>query len=246
MIKLSQAVIVEGKYDKIRLSSVLDAEIITTEGFRIFKDREKLSFIRQVAQKRGIIIMTDSDSAGFMIRGHLASAVPNENIINVYVPEIKGKEKRKTSASKSGLLGVEGMSEEVILSALERAGISPEKTDTAKERADYKSSKNKSKNESESGTCACNSGGGKKTQDKAARKNDSSDKITPSDLMELGLYGGAMASARRNSLKKRLGLPSSLSSKGFLQAINILYTRDEFIGFLKESEKPEEPKKTDF
>ena len=244
MIKLSQAVIVEGKYDKIRLSSVLDAEIITTEGFRIFKDREKLSFIRQVAQKRGIIIMTDSDSAGFMIRGHLASAVPNENIINVYVPEIKGKEKRKTSASKSGLLGVEGMSEEVILSALERAGISPEKTDAAKDRNDYKSNKNK--NESERVGSACNYGGGKKTQIKAAYRNDNSDKITPSDLMELGLCGGDMASARRNSLKKRLGLPSSLSSKGFLQAINILYTRDEFIGFLKESEKPEEPKKTDF
>ncbi len=244
MIKLSQAVIVEGKYDKIRLSSVLDAEIITTEGFRIFKDREKLSFIRQIAKKRGIIIMTDSDSAGFMIRGHLASAVPNENIINVYVPEIKGKEKRKASASKSGLLGVEGMSEEVILSALERAGISPEKTDTAKDRNDYKSNKNK--NESESSGSACNYGGGKKTQIKAARKNDNSDKITPADLMELGLCGGAMASARRNSLKKRLGLPSSLSSRGFLQAINILYTRDEFIGFLKESEKPEEPKKTDF
>lgn len=210
MIKLSQAVIVEGKYDKIRLSSVLDAEIITTEGFRIFKDREKLSFIRQVAQKRGIIIMTDSDSAGFMIRGHLASAVPNESIINVYVPEIKGKEKRKASASKSGLLGVEGMSEEVILSALERAGISPEKTDTAVD------------------------------------KNGGADKITPADLMELGLYGGAMASARRNSLKKRLGLPSSLSSRGFLQAINILYTHDEFIGFLRESEKSEKPEKTDF
>ena len=244
MIKLSQAVIVEGKYDKIRLSSVLDAEIITTEGFRIFKDREKLSFIRQIAKKRGIIIMTDSDSAGFMIRGHLASAVPNENIINVYVPEIKGKEKRKASASKSGLLGVEGMSEEVILSALERAGISPEKTDAAKDRNDYKSNKNK--NESESGGSACNYGGSKKTQIKAAYRNDNSNKITPADLMELGLCGGAMASARRNSLKKRLGLPSSLSSRGFLQAINILYTRDEFIGFLKESEKPEEPKKTDF
>lgn len=239
MIKLSQAVIVEGKYDKIRLSSVLDAEIITTEGFRIFKDREKLSFIRQIAKKRGIIIMTDSDSAGFMIRGHLASAVPNENIINVYVPEIKGKEKRKASASKSGLLGVEGMSEEVILSALERAGISPEKTDTAVD----KNGKDKDKSD----TSACTHGkSSEKSRDKADHKNGGADKITPADLMELGLYGGAMASARRNSLKKRLGLPSSLSSRGFLQAINILYTRDEFIGFLKESEKPEEPKKTDF
>lgn len=237
MIKLSQAVIVEGKYDKIRLSSVLDAEIITTEGFRIFKDREKLSFIRQIAKKRGIIIMTDSDSAGFMIRGHLASAVPNENIINVYVPEIKGKEKRKASASKSGLLGVEGMSEEVILSALERAGISPEKTDAAVD----KNGKDKSD------TSACTHGkSSEKSRDKADHKNGGADKITPADLMELGLCGGAMASARRNSLKKRLGLPSSLSSRGFLQAINILYTRDEFIGFLKESEKPEEPKKTDF
>ena len=126
MIKLSQAVIVEGKYDKIRLSSVLDAEIITTEGFRIFKDREKLSFIRQVAQKRGIIIMTDSDSAGFMIRGHLASAVPNENIINVYVPEIKGKEKRKEKPSKEGYLGVEGISDEEIINAIKRSNATIE------------------------------------------------------------------------------------------------------------------------
>lgn len=232
MIKLYQAVIVEGKYDKIRLSSVLDAEIITTEGFRIFKDREKLSFIRQVAKKRGIIIMTDSDSAGFMIRGHLASAVPNENIINVYVPEIKGKEKRKAAASKSGLLGVEGMSEEVILSALKKAGVSPENADTFINKND----KDKDKDKSDTSACTHDKNS-EKSRDNAAHKNGDSDKITPADLMEFGLYGGSMASSRRNAVKKRLGLPSSLSSKGFLQAINILYTKDEFISLLEELEK---------
>lgn len=123
MIRLKQAVIVEGKYDKIRLSNFVDAEIITTDGFRIFKDKQKRELIRKVAEKKGIIILTDSDSAGFMIRGHLSGITDPKNIINVFVPEIKGKEKRKTTQSKQGFLGVEGLSEQIITEAFLKAGI---------------------------------------------------------------------------------------------------------------------------
>ncbi len=123
MLHIDKTVIVEGKYDKIKLSNILDTEIITTDGFAIFKDKQKTELIRRAAENKGIIIMTDSDSAGFLIRGHLKSVIPNDKIINVYIPEILGKEKRKAEASKEGLLGVEGVSEQVILDALLRAGV---------------------------------------------------------------------------------------------------------------------------
>ena len=129
MIKLKQAVIVEGKYDKIKLSSIIDTLIIETDGFQIFKDKEKLGYIRLLAETRGVIIMTDSDSAGFLIRSHLVGSVKDGEIINVYIPDIKGREKRKEKDSADGLLGVEGMSEEVILSALSAAGVTGDKTD---------------------------------------------------------------------------------------------------------------------
>lgn len=123
-IKLTEAVIVEGKYDKIKLSNILDAFIIETNGFAIFKDKFKLSFIKKLAKERGIIILTDSDHAGFMIRNYISSGVPKEQIKNVYIPDIFGKEKRKDTPSKEGKLGVEGMTKEVILASLEKAGIS--------------------------------------------------------------------------------------------------------------------------
>ena len=123
MIRLKQAVIVEGKYDKIKLSNFVDAEIITTDGFRIFKDAQKRDMIRRIAEKNGIIILTDSDSAGFMIRGYLSGITSTENITNVFVPQIKGKERRKTIASAEGTLGVEGLSEQVITEAFLKAGV---------------------------------------------------------------------------------------------------------------------------
>lgn len=123
MIKLKQAVIVEGKYDKIKLKSIIDAPIITTDGFGIFKNREKMALIKSLAQKRGIIIMTDSDSAGFMIRKKICGSVNSGRILNVYIPDIFGKERRKTHSSKEGKLGVEGVPKDVILTALKRAGV---------------------------------------------------------------------------------------------------------------------------
>lgn len=123
MITLNQVVVVEGKYDKIKLVNFLDAEIVTTDGFRIFKNRDKMAMLRKMAEKRGIVILTDSDSAGFVIRNHLCGSIDNNLITNVFIPEIKGKERRKTEPSKQGLLGVEGVTEEVILNALQKAGV---------------------------------------------------------------------------------------------------------------------------
>lgn len=127
-IKLTEAVIVEGKYDKIKLSNILDAFIIETNGFAVFKDKTKLSFIKKLAKERGIIILTDSDHAGFMIRNYISSGVPKEQIKNVYIPDVFGKEKRKNAPSKEGKLGVEGMTKEVIVEALSKAGITSSKS----------------------------------------------------------------------------------------------------------------------
>ncbi len=126
MIKIRQAVIVEGKYDKIKLESILDTVIIPTDGFGIFKDKEKQKFIRALAENRGIVIMTDSDSAGFVIRSFLSGIVKPEQMTHVYIPDVLGKEKRKAEPSKEGKLGVEGVSTKTILDALEKAGITGE------------------------------------------------------------------------------------------------------------------------
>ena len=130
MIRLKTPVIVEGKYDKIRLSNIIDAPIFTTDGFRIFKDKEKIEFFRAVAEKSGIIILTDSDSAGQMIRNHLKKAIGDTHIYNVYLPEILGKERRKSHPSKEGLLGVEGTDDAIIIKAIER--FTAEKSDGKK------------------------------------------------------------------------------------------------------------------
>lgn len=122
MLKIKEAVIVEGRYDKIKLSGVVEAPIVETNGFRIFKDKEKQSLIRQIAEKRGILIITDSDSAGFVIRNFLKGIIPDTRIKQCYIPQLKGKEKRKDKPSKEGFLGVEGVSDDVIISAIKNSG----------------------------------------------------------------------------------------------------------------------------
>ncbi|MCM1529569.1 MAG: DUF4093 domain-containing protein [Alistipes sp.] len=131
MISLNEAVVVEGKYDKIRLSSVVDAVIIVTNGFRIFKDAEKLALIRYYAEKTGIIILTDSDSAGRKIRGYIKGAVKNGTVKNVHIPDIFGKERRKEKPSAEGKLGVEGIDTDVLLEAFRRAGVTSAERKTA-------------------------------------------------------------------------------------------------------------------
>ena len=123
MIKLKQAIIVEGRYDKITLSNLVDAVIIPTNGFSIYKDNETAELIKMFARKTGVIILTDSDSAGIQIRNRLKSIIGEGKITNVYIPEIRGKEKRKRVPSKQGLLGVEGMTKETLFEAFARAGI---------------------------------------------------------------------------------------------------------------------------
>lgn len=138
MIKTDKAVIVEGKYDKIKLESVLDAVIIPTDGFSVFNDKEKLRLIRNLAKTRGIIILTDSDSAGFKIRSYLKGAIPSEQITNVYIPDIKGKEKRKDTPSTEGKLGVEGMDVKVLNEAFRKAGVVSENVPKPSKKIDHK------------------------------------------------------------------------------------------------------------
>lgn len=121
--KLTVPLIVEGRYDKAALSNLVEGDIIITNGFRIFRDSETLSLIRRLAEKSPIAILTDSDRAGFSIRGHLAGSIPSERLIQLYTPEIYGKERRKVSPSAEGKLGVEGMPPEILLSLLEQAGL---------------------------------------------------------------------------------------------------------------------------
>ncbi len=191
LIKLSQAIIVEGKYDKIKLSNFIDATIITTNGFSIFKDEQKRDMIRLLAKNKGIIVMTDSDSAGNLIRSHLKQICNEGKIINVYVPQLSGKEKRKRKPSKEGFLGVEGLSEEVIAEALDRSDVT--------------SLKNESKNQ----------------------------KITKTELFQLGLSGGKNSSALRESLAEYLMLPKGMTTNAFLDCINAVYEYDVFFKDVK-------------
>lgn len=122
MVKIREAIVVEGRYDKNTLSQIIDAPIFQTDGFGIFRDREKMLLLRRAAEKLGLIVFTDSDGAGFVIRNHIKSAIPEKYLKHAYIPDIPGKEKRKSAPGKEGKLGVEGMKPEVILEALRRAG----------------------------------------------------------------------------------------------------------------------------
>lgn len=122
MIKVKEVIVCEGRYDKDTLSQVFDAVIIETGGFGVFNDREKLALLRRLAEARGLVILTDSDGAGFQIRGYLKGAIDPKLVKHAYIPDIPGRERRKKTASKAGTLGVEGMRPEVLVEALRRAG----------------------------------------------------------------------------------------------------------------------------
>ena len=186
MVKIREAIVVEGRYDKNTLSQIVDAPILETSGFGIFKDKKQMTLLRQVAQKRGLIVFTDPDGAGFVIRNHIKSAIEPKYLKHAYIPDIMGKERRKKTAGKEGKLGVEGVSREIILEALRRAGATIEGEETA-----------------------------------------SQSQITKQDLMELGLSGGADASAKRLALLKKLDLPEHMSANAMLQALNLLYSLEE-------------------
>lgn len=186
MVKIKEAILVEGRYDKNTLSQIVDAPILETNGFGIFKDKKQMALLRQVAEKRGLIVFTDADGAGFVIRNHVKSAIPAKFLKHAYTPDIFGKERRKDKAGKEGKLGVEGMRPEIILEALRKAGATIEGEDAQPSNA-----------------------------------------ITKQDMMDLGLSGGADASAKRLMLLKRLNLPEHMSANSLLQALNLLYSLEE-------------------
>ena len=131
MVKIKEAILVEGRYDKNTLSQIVDAPILETSGFGIFKDKQQMSLLRRVAETRGLIVFTDSDGAGFVIRNHIKSGIPAKYLKHAYIPDIMGKERRKSAPGKEGKLGVEGMSREIILEALRRAGATIEGEEAA-------------------------------------------------------------------------------------------------------------------
>ena len=188
-IKINLPVIVEGKYDLIKLQSIIDGHIIKTNGFSIFKSEENKEYIKKVAEKNGVIVLTDSDGAGLVIRNHLSSILPKDKIFHIYPPQIEGKERRKSAPSKEGYLGVEGISADVL-----RTLFSPFESNEPKDKT----------------------------------------KVTKTDFFEDGLTGSIDSSTKRKALQKMLGLPSNISANALIDAINLMYTYDEYKTFIKE------------
>ena len=188
-LKLRQAIVVEGKYDQNTLRQIVDTAIFTTNGFADMKDPALLRLLRQAAQTTGLVILTDSDGAGFLIRNTLKSALPETGVLHAYIPDLPGKEKRKAAPGKEGLLGVEGMTPEILLKALRDAGA---------EFAD------------------------------GSTPPPAREPITKQDLFALGLSGGPESAKKRAALLKALSLPAHMSANALLQALNVLFSREEF------------------
>ena len=188
-LKLRQAIVVEGKYDQNTLRQIVDTAIFTTNGFADMKDPALLRLLQQAAQTTGLVILTDSDGAGFLIRNTLKSALPDTGVLHAYIPDLPGKEKRKAAPGKEGLLGVEGMTPEILLKALRNAGA---------EFAD------------------------------GSTPPPAREPITKQDLFALGLSGGPESAKKRAALLKALSLPAHMSANALLQALNVLFSREEF------------------
>ena len=193
MRKVREVIVVEGRYDKNALRQAVDATVVETGGFGVFSDRERLALLRRLAAERGLILLTDSDGAGFVIRNFLKGAIPKSQLKQAYIPDIPGKERRKAAPGKEGKLGVEGMPPQVLLSALERAGATFEDTAAPAERVP----------------------------------------ITKADLYEWGLTGGPDSAARRSAVLKALDLPERMTANALLEAVNILYSKEEFLEVLE-------------
>ena len=195
MVKIRQAIVVEGKYDQNTLSQLVDTTIFQTRGFGVMHDKALLGLLRKAAKTTGLIIFTDSDGAGFVIRNFLKGALPKEGVLHAYIPDIPGKEKRKRAPGKEGLLGVEGMTKEILLSALENAGA--------------------------------NLGG-------EAEKRPG-DTITKFDLYTAGLSGKPDSASKRAAFLEKLRFPAHMSANALLDALNLLYTREEFLALFEET-----------
>ena len=193
--KIQEVIVVEGRYDKNALLQVVDASVLELGGFGIFNDREKTALLRRLAETRGIILFTDPDGAGFVIRNRLKGAIPTGRVLHAYVPDVYGKEKRKRAPGKEGLLGVEGMTKEILLEALSNAG------------ADL---------------------GGEPVKKKG-------DGITKLDLYTAGLSGRPDSQKKREAFLSRLRFPAHMSANALLDALNLLYTREEFLSLFEET-----------
>lgn len=192
MIRVREAIVVEGRYDRNVLRQIVDAPVLETSGFGVMNDKAKLSLLRQAAERRGLIILTDSDRAGFVIRNYLKGALSKGRVLQAYIPDVYGKEKRKAAPGKEGKLGVEGMRPEVILAALRTAGATFE---------------GESENEAPG------------------------EVLTKQDFYDLGLSGGKDSAALRAKLQKALKLPERLGPNALLDALNLLFTREEFLEY---------------
>ena len=190
MTRIREAILVEGRYDVNTVRQVVDTVVLESGGFRIFNNKDQLKLLRRIAETRGLIVLTDSDGAGFVIRNYLKGALPKGCVKQAYVPDIAGKERRKRHGSKEGKLGVEGMRPAVLLEALRRAGATF----------------------ADEGAAEC-----------------PGDPITKVDLFALGLTGGTDSAAKRRALLKQLDLPEHLTPNGMLEALNLLYSREEFL-----------------
>ncbi len=197
-IKIDQVVIVEGKYDKIKLSRIIDAVIISTDGFRIYKDKDKLKMIKTVAEKNGVVILTDSDVAGFRIRHFLSGVLPRDNVRHIYIPQIVGKEKRKNLPSKENMIGVEGIDDTTLINCFEKFKVFD---------LDHFVEQNKDIEET-------NQNGYKK--------------ITIMDFYQDGLIGATNSKQKRDVLKRKLQLPIYLSSKSLLKVLNETMTYEQY------------------
>ena len=199
MLKIREALVVEGRYDKNTLSQIVDAPIFVTNGFGIFKDHAQLSLMRAAAEKRGLIILTDSDGGGLVIRNYLKGCIPPELVKHAYIPDVFGKEKRKAAPGREGKLGVEGMPPALLIAALRSAGA------TFLDDAP--------RSEATAGTSA------------AAPCGEDGTPITKTDLYDLGLSGRPDSGEKRRALQKRLGLPENLSANALLTALNCITTQ---------------------
>ena len=215
MIRLREAVIVEGKYDKIKLAGVIDGLIIVTDGFGIFKDKKKMALIRRLAATCGVVILTDSDAAGFRIRSYLNGCLRDGKVYQAYIPDILGKERRKEKASSEGKLGVEGVPVPVILEALERAGVTPAAVE-----------------ETGRGAGAADDASREQTASEAAEP--SVRRITKQVFYEDGLTGGADSKARRQRLMKKLDLPERLSANALAEVLDATISYEAYKALIAE------------
>lgn len=221
-LHLKEAIIVEGRYDKIKLGEFIASPIIETGGFRVFKDKEKQELIRAIADRRGILIMTDVDSAGFVIRNFLRGIVPEEQIKHAYIPTVEGKERRKSEPSKEGTLGVEGFDREALIESIRKSGA----------QFDRHCEEPQATRQSQpifNGHCEELA---RESSDAAISIDSSRDEITKLDFYDYGLTGRENSEKRREEVLSSLGLPRYLTANAMLSAINCLFTKEEFENYL--------------